>query len=272
MLAKLESFINIVHQPMDYVLPQQHNVYELVYYHSGDGTTVINGETFSYKKHTLALIEPNQVHDEMAKSLTEVYCCLFSLPDEILFKIGVVNLDDKLSEIIFKLISEISEEFMQKSFNYELQMSCYLQLIINELLRKYAVTEGENINKALDYAKIYIKENFAAIVNFDAIAFSIGYSQDRFRHLFTDRFGTSPGKYLTGLKIAKAKELLEYSEQSIKIIAKKCGFNSDIVFMNRFKTITGLTPTSYRLMTKNPVDYLNIDNYRDDILEHEINK
>lgn len=50
---------------------------------------------------------------------------------------------------------------------------------------------------------------------------SVGY----FSHLFKKRIGSSPMKYLTELRIEKAKELIATNSMSLSNIAQMTGFN-----------------------------------------------
>lgn len=70
-------------------------------------------------------------------------------------------------------------------------------------------------------------------------------SEVHFRRLFRKTHNTSPMKYVTSLRIEKAKEYLRLKELSVAEIAEKCGFASSYYFSRVFKEETGLTPTEY---------------------------
>ena len=263
MLAKLKQFVNMIHMSRDYVLPQQHEFYELIYYASGEGRTIINGETFKYSEGTFALIKPKQIHDEMANTTTEVYCCIFTFSVDVELNIIVEQADEELARVLLKYMQYMRSALIEKSPDYLTKMEHYLQLIINELLKRYYDCIGniEYFTEALEYAKKQIRQKYAYIVNFDSIAYSIGYSTDHFRHLFKEKYKITPNQYLLGVRMSKANELLIDTQYSIKHIAKKVGYNSDIAFINCFKKFSGVTPSTYRKIAKKGVDYLNIEKY-----------
>ena len=77
------------------------------------------------------------------------------------------------------------------------------------------------------------------------IANKIQISEVHFRRLFRKTHNISPMKYVTTLRIEKAKEYLRLKEMSVAQIAEKCGFTSSYYFSRVFKSETGLTPTEY---------------------------
>lgn len=64
--------------------------------------------------------------------------------------------------------------------------------------------------------------------------------------LFKTTFGSSPMDYFNQMKINKAKELLEITDDPINIIADKLAFSSPYYFSNVFKSHTSFTPKDYR--------------------------
>jgi AraC-like DNA-binding protein len=56
----------------------------------------------------------------------------------------------------------------------------------------------------------------------------------------------SYGDYLTEMRISKAQELLRYTDLSIMDIALEVGYQTHSYFTNKFRMITGVTPTKFR--------------------------
>ncbi len=56
-----------------------------------------------------------------------------------------------------------------------------------------------------------------------------------------------PMKFVTSLRIERAKELLKQNDCSVPLIAKEVGFKHFGNFVRQFKTITGLTLAVYRV-------------------------
>jgi len=86
----------------------------------------------------------------------------------------------------------------------------------------------------------------ASSVNASRLAASCGLSRASLFSLFREQAGCSPRKYLEGLKMEKARRLLERSSLSVGEIAVELGFPSIYYFSSRFSKATGCSPLAYR--------------------------
>jgi transcriptional regulator GlxA family with amidase domain len=64
--------------------------------------------------------------------------------------------------------------------------------------------------------------------------------------LFKQNTGLTPNDYLQRLRIAKARELLTTTSQSVTEIAFAAGFASSQYFSRVFRKYTGQMPSEYR--------------------------
>ncbi len=71
-------------------------------------------------------------------------------------------------------------------------------------------------------------------------------SPSRFAHLFKEEYGKSVHQYVTELRIARARLLLESTTMTVSEIAYEIGYQTPHHFYSIFKAITGLTPLQYR--------------------------
>ena len=93
----------------------------------------------------------------------------------------------------------------------------------------------------------YMSDNIADLsMSVDTLASLCGVSEVHLRRLFDHIYHTSPTKYLTSLRVRKAKELLGGSRLSMAEISEICGFRNQYYFSKVFKESTSLTPTEYR--------------------------
>lgn len=56
----------------------------------------------------------------------------------------------------------------------------------------------------------------------------------------------NPMKFVTALRIERAKELLKKNDLTVSLVAKEVGFKDLSNFSRQFKKVTGVTPTAYR--------------------------
>ncbi len=92
----------------------------------------------------------------------------------------------------------------------------------------------------------YMNENYMKNLTIASLAKMVGLSTNYFSTAFLKMLGERPQVYLNKLRISKAKQLMENSEEPISIIAQKCGFNNISSFSTLFKRTTKQTPTEYR--------------------------
>jgi AraC family transcriptional regulator len=76
-------------------------------------------------------------------------------------------------------------------------------------------------------------------------------SKQHFIRTFTEKYQTTPIKYLNIFRIVTAQRLLESNTMNVSDVFKSCGFNSSAHFSRAFKQITGMSPKAYQLKFKN---------------------
>ena len=65
------------------------------------------------------------------------------------------------------------------------------------------------------------------------------------RH-FAEATGSSPMDWITGLRVRRAKDLLETTTLAVEELAEQCGFRSAAALRHHFRTRVKLSPNSYR--------------------------
>jgi AraC-like DNA-binding protein len=63
---------------------------------------------------------------------------------------------------------------------------------------------------------------------------------------FKQYAGMPPGKYITSIRINKAKELLESTDYTVGEVGTIIGYDNPLYFSRIFKKQTGLCPAEYR--------------------------
>ncbi len=139
--------------------------------------------------------------------------------------------------------------------DYEAAMQAETTAAISEeverLLRKaLAFRDRENPlhgNRAVMNARRYMAKNFTDpnLMLQDA-AKAAGMSASRFSTVFAQETGMTFTEYLTGLRIAKAKELLRATTLRSSEIGTAVGYSDRHYFSYLFKKNTGMTPSEFR--------------------------
>jgi AraC-like DNA-binding protein/quercetin dioxygenase-like cupin family protein len=74
-------------------------------------------------------------------------------------------------------------------------------------------------------------------------------SYERFRKVFRERTGLSPGQYRIRRRIDHARTLLAQRGASVKEIAYALGYKDPFTFSKQFKNVVGVSPERFRGMT-----------------------
>lgn len=148
-----------------------------------------------------------------------------------------------------ELFKSIEEEWRLKGSGYEMKCKALLYNILFDMRREYELgyiskNKAGLISPALDY----IHEQYTADnIDISHIAEMCNMSEAYFRRIFLKSFGISPVKYINNLKINRAKELIASGLCSISEAAAESGFHDDSYFSRKFKQITGISPSEYRV-------------------------
>lgn len=223
----------------------EHAGYELVYYASGIGSTQIGDAAFEYGGGQFAIIPPRCRHNEYRRSDTYVSFFVFFYDNTpIPLRSGLYT--DTSGGRMLELLHRMMEELRGQSSFYEIQLRSLLAQLLVEVGRVQGAGERGELGDKLVYATNYIQQYAGEKLNLPALAASLGYSYDYFRHLFKRETGYSPMQYVVRRRVDLAKALLRDSGKPITAIALECGFGSGPQFSAMFKERTGVSPNEYR--------------------------
>ncbi len=110
----------------------------------------------------------------------------------------------------------------------------------------YRLLSSSSIKEPLASAIKYIEKEYsdASLTN-GKIAAECNISEVYLRKLFASELKSSPKKYITDLRLQRAKQLLADGIMKVNAVAQVCGFSSPYHFCRTFKEKTGITPSEY---------------------------
>ncbi|MBQ7373006.1 MAG: PocR ligand-binding domain-containing protein [Clostridia bacterium] len=117
--------------------------------------------------------------------------------------------------------------------------SCILQFWLSEAISLKETGIAEKVKKFID-------ENLCESLTVAEICSNFFISRQRLNSVFYERFKISVKQYVLKRKIDKAKKLLAQTTYSVTEIAEYLGFLDYNNFIQRFKSIVGITPLKYR--------------------------
>ena len=252
-----------------------HDEFELVYLQEIDrGTFYIDDTTINVRTNDLILIKPRIPH------YLKVECsrpCRF-----IVLKFSFAKTDEeRISNIsvndFLSFISDSSDNggFFTISSSYCSNICAIMQQIMHEskspdgeseFLRSLLTMElfvwlsrslraqwesnlaskGHKMQEILEAAKIFIEKNYNTDISLSDIAGYVYISTSHFARAFKKYYDISPIQYLLGIRIEKAKTLLEETNLKVGDIASSVGFSAQQRFNDIFKKHMGISPGEYR--------------------------
>jgi transcriptional regulator GlxA family with amidase domain len=80
----------------------------------------------------------------------------------------------------------------------------------------------------------------------EALAERANFSVRHISRLFEDHVGMTPGMYVERVRLEAARAMLERSDDSLQVVARRCGFGSPETMRRAFVRELGVAPGSYR--------------------------
>lgn len=116
-----------------------------------------------------------------------------------------------------------------------------MEMIMNWTLNVRDTTKHASVEKAI----FYMKQNLNRDLTLQEVAEDVGMNATYFSVLFKEEMDVSYIKYLTELRIERAKVLLKEGNK-VSVVSEKVGYLSYRYFSDVFKKYTGLKPSEYK--------------------------
>lgn len=152
--------------------------------------------------------------------------------------------DSRIEQELAHIISGL-----RSSRSSEVDCSQRIYRILCTLLLPHAPTHTVATDTAITRAVRYIDEHLFEPLSVKQIASTVHLSPSHFSRLFRSTTGFSPHEYIMLHRIDEAKALLQSTNLSVKEIAFRVGYHSEVNFIIAFTDKTGLSPTLFRRNT-----------------------
>lgn len=232
--------------------------YQLLYIAYGKAYFTYSEEEIEVSAGHMVLYRPGQAqkYSYHAKNRTEVYWIHFtgSQVDPVLSQTGFENYPILYTGIFSEyqtLFTEIIRELQMNRTCFKELMPLYLQQLLLLIRRRMLEGPGEQsrMRQEIERAAEYFNENYTQPLEIEAYAKNQHMSICWFIRSFKHYMGMTPLKYLTAIRINRAKELLEGSDYTITEISDMIGYENPLYFSRVFKNATGHPPREYRQRT-----------------------
>ena len=239
--------------------PHGRNDYQLLYVASGKATfyyeTASGPRSRTAPAGSLMLYRPGemQYYKYFLEDTPEVCWVHFTGKEagQLLDKIGFQDtplLCCDLPNDFTELFRLMIQELQLKRPCFDELLSLYLRQLFCRIKRSQQETSADNYRPSpeIESAIHYFNESFSQDISIEEYAAERHVSVSGFIRSFKRYTGTTPLKYITLLRINKAKELLQATNYSVQEIGKIVGYEDQLYFSRIFKKQTGKAPTWFR--------------------------
>lgn len=230
--------------------------YQLIYMTGGKGIFRFGAETREVTQGQAVVFSPHQPqhYSYYAKDGAEAYWIHFSgygahdyleqagLLSQAVYSVGMM---DEAVTLFKRIIQELN---MNKPMSAVMTTACLMELLA---LVGRRVLAGEDDGRANPHADIHriigiMHERYNQPLPVTDLAKECRLSLFRFIHKFKDVTGTTPVKYITGIRMNEAKRLLLETSLQIKEVASIVGYDNPLYFSRVFCSVVGMSPSQYR--------------------------
>ncbi|WP_406857672.1 AraC family transcriptional regulator [Alsobacter sp. KACC 23698] len=159
--------------------------------------------------------------------------------------------DDLIRQAGWRLISEMREP----TSTAQMRVQSLSQQLTGRIVERYASSYGrvdrvhrqhqldeQRLRRVLEFMAQHIEED----ISLDDLAAAACLSPFHFNRMFTRRMGMPPHRYVSRMRLERAKTLLALGRVPLAEIALACCFSSQSNFSRAFRRVTGESPLNFR--------------------------
>jgi transcriptional regulator GlxA family with amidase domain len=122
----------------------------------------------------------------------------------------------------------------------------YGMALLDVILARPELRWRASLPANMERVRQVIEERLGKALPNSVLAREAGLSETGLERAFKRHFGTTPGRYVTELRVREAAYLLAQTDQSLDDIATQTGFPNRAYFSRVFKHVTAESPASFR--------------------------
>jgi AraC-like DNA-binding protein len=232
-----------------------------IYCVNGSGWCELAGQRHSLRAGEVLVIPPNTNHAYGADRKDPWTICWFHAQGLLLpgFLVAlnvsvarpVVFLGDDAQVLaIFEEVLEVLEHgYTPQQMLHAAQALAHL-LAVMARHRQESGREQPDARQRISRTLAYMKEHLGQPLQLDTLAGLANLSRSRYAGLFKQQTGFAPIDYFNRLRMHRACQWLDTTDESVKAIASRLGYADPLYFSRVFRSVTELSPMAYRRQHK----------------------
>lgn len=252
----------------DLIVPHRADFYQIIWFKKGNPRHMVDFNPIDIKPNSILFVDKNSVQcfDEDVAVEGEVLLFtdnFFCKTDEDtkflrssmlfndLYSISTIQVK-QLTHIYSSIFQFIEEELNTAKDNYQADiLRNYLQNILLFSEREREKQQNKKVNKGLDIDCVIkfrdlLDKNFIEQKSVSKYADQLNVTQKRLNAATLKVMDITPKQMIDARVILEAKRLLVHTEDSVKEIGYRIGFEEPTNFVKYFKKHQGFTPTEFR--------------------------
>lgn len=239
------------------LVPHSHVYFQMLHVLAGQGVIHVGERTLALGPGLTVLLKPGVVHGLIAETEVRTLDVKFNLLSPVLKQYLLSAPDHKhiSGDVLPVLFDRLRSEGEMRAGYYQdmcdLHLCHVLLLYLREaeepvpVQRSTSAVFGET-DDLIRQALAIIRKRYDSDLTVRGIARMLGCSERTLRHHFVRVLGLRPLTYLQRFRVDRAKELIQYSDLTLKEISGTTGFKTVQHFSRLFSQFTGESPASWR--------------------------
>lgn len=229
----------------------------IIYCAEGKGRAQVHDTNYAINTGDFLLIPANTPHfyaasDEAAWTIYWIHfkgraadALTLSIVQKFLGYKGCVAYNAKREQLFEELYLNLERGYSYENILY-VNMCFWHFMASFHFDHKYENINPTKNNDTAGKAISYMQQNIGKTLSLMDIAQQVNLSVSHFVALFRKKTGFSPIEYFNHLKIQKACQYLQFTDEQLKVIAGKLGIEDCYYFSRLFKKLMGVAPNDYR--------------------------
>ena len=241
-ITKYCSISDVVQQKSNKILKYNHDGLNIFYLVSGNCKVECHGQELEFNQNMIVCCDGPVVFTPVGECYLEGFNINGIIAEKYAKEVDTAFIT---SDIFMPFLPQ---QVMQIVESFDSLSEVYISNISFEILSALSSGTKNSIiasQTIVDAVKL-IKENYSHVYGVEELSTALSISKSHLVREFYKHTGTTPGKYITSVRIDAVKQLLTSTNLTLSEIAERTGFSGDNYLCKSFKKTTGETPMAYR--------------------------